>query len=324
MIRGAADERGMTLVELLVAMSLSVIVFGATLTVFSGMQRTMTNTEEHNDRQQEARVAIDRLARDLRNLASPTSSSTGLSNAPRGVDRNGRYDLIFKTVDDTTGPRPGNRAAAKRVRYCYDGADPKRGRLLMQQQSSASYTPSTFPAATACPAPPGAGYDGPTIVIADHLTNRLGGRDDRPLFVYSSDGTQIPYDFPGAMTATTRVEARLWLDGKPGDAPVETRISSSVILRNQNRPPVAAFTASVSSYVITLNGSETNDPENEQLQYEWYEGSTPESATKIEGATSVVHILAPRLPGTYTFLLKVTDSAGTVDWSDPVTKEVLP
>jgi prepilin-type N-terminal cleavage/methylation domain-containing protein len=313
-----ADERGLTMIELLVAMAMSVIVFGATLTVFSGMHKTLADTEEHNDRQQEARVAIDRLAREMRNLASPTA---GTSTAPRGVDRNGAYDLIFKTVDDVKGPQPGNTAAAKRVRYCYDDANPKRGRLVMQQQSSQTYT-ATAPAATACPAPPGSGYDPATVVVADHLANRIGGRTDRPLFVYSSDGTRIPYDFPGAMTATTRVEARLWLDGKPGDAPVETRMSSSVMLRNQNRPPVAAFTIQASGFVMKLNGSDTNDPENEPLQYDWYEGATPETAKLLTSGTSVVHTLDPRPAGTYTFLLKVTDSAGTVDWSDPVT-EVL-
>jgi type II secretory pathway pseudopilin PulG len=313
-----ADERGLTIIELLVAMSLSVIVFGATLTVFSGMHKTLAATEEHNDRQQEARVAIDRLARELRNLASPTA---GTSTTPRGVDRNGAYDLIFKTVDDVQGPKPGNTAAAKRVRYCYDGSDPKRGRLLMQQQSSQTYT-ATAPTATACPAPPGAGYDAGTVVVADHLSNRLDGRGDRPLFVYSSDGTQIPYDFPGAMTATTRVEARLWLDGKPGDAPVETRMSSSVMLRNQNRPPIAAFTIQVSGFEMKLNGSDTNDPENEPMRYDWYEGATPETATHLAGGPSVVHTLPPRPAGTYTFLLKVTDSANTVDWSDPVKQEL--
>ena len=68
----ARDQRGMTLVELLVSMTLSLIVFGATLTVLTGAQRTVAVSDEVNDRQQEARVAIDRLSRDLRNLASPS------------------------------------------------------------------------------------------------------------------------------------------------------------------------------------------------------------------------------------------------------------
>ena len=46
------------------------------------------------------------------------------------------------------------------------------------------------------------------------------------------------------------------------------------------------------------------------------------AAVALGGGASVIHTLPTRLPGTYTFLLRVTDSAGTVDFSDPVTVTV--
>ncbi len=312
------DERGLTLIEMLVAMSLSLVIFGATLNILTGANRSLATTNEHNDRQQEARVAIERLSRDLRNLASPTDLGAAGAAAPRGVDRNGRYDLIFKTVDGQNGPTATNQAATKRVRYCLDNSDPMRGRLLMQQQTSITYT-AAAPPATACPAP---GWTGTPLVVADHLSNRVNGRD-RPVFSYSSQGDEIPYDSPEALTATTRVEVDLWLDGKPGSCPFETAVSSSVLLRNQNRAPTAAFTATVSGRIISLNGSDAEDPENEPMIYAWFEGANPATATPLGGGASVIHTLPTRLPGTYTFLLKVTDSAGTVDFSDPVTVTVL-
>lgn len=315
-----ADERGVTLIEMIVAASMSLIIFSATLTVFAGLQKTQTQTLEHNERQQEARQAIDRLARNLRNLASPSDyNGPNAGMAPRGVERNGKYDLVFKTVDGETGATAGNASAVMRARYCFDASNPGRGRLLLQQQTAATFT-MTAPASTACP-DLGGDWTGQPVVVADHLSNRVGGRD-RPVFTYSSDGVALPYDFPGAVTSTTRVETRLWLDERLGDNPVETTLSSSVILRNQNRPPTAAFTATVSGRQITLNASASDDPEHEQMQFKWYEGTSVESKEEIEGGTGMIHTLVDRPDGTYTFLLEVTDSAGTIVYSDPVTAEV--
>jgi type II secretory pathway pseudopilin PulG len=315
-----ADERGVTLIELIVAASMSMIIFGATLTVFAGLQKTQTQTIEHNERQQEARQAIDRLTRDLRNLASPSDyNGPNAGMAPRGVERNGKYDLIFKTVDGETGATATNSSAVMRARYCFDGSNPGRGRLLLQQQTAATFT-TTVPPATACP-DPGPQWTGSPRVVADHLSNRVGGRD-RPVFTYSSDGIALPYDAPDAVTSTTRVEARLWLDRTIGDSPVETSLSSSVILRNQNRPPTAAFTATVSGRQITLNGSASDDPEHEQMTFKWLEGGTPATAVPIDGGVGMIHTLVDRPDGSYTFLLQVTDSAGTIVHSDPVTVKV--
>lgn len=316
-----SDDRGVTLIELIVAASLSLIIFSATLTVFSSLQRSQMQTVEHNERQQDARVAIDRLARDLRNLASPTDyddpNAGGM--APRGVERNGKYDLIFKTVDGDTGATAGNSSAVMRTRYCFDDSDPSRGRLYRQQQTSATFT-TAMPDATACP-DPGPAWGGSARVVADYLSNRVGGRD-RPAFTYSSDGVALPYDAPDAVTSTTRVEARLWLDRTLGDRPVETSLSSSVILRNQNRPPTAAFTATVSGRQITLNGSASEDPEHEQMAFQWYRGTSSETAEAIEGGEGMIHTLVDQPDGEHSFLLRVTDSAGTFVYSAPVTVKI--
>ena len=66
------DESGFTLVELLVVCVLMLVVLGATLTTLTSFQSNAETNVRQNDSQDEARRATDLLARDLRNLASPT------------------------------------------------------------------------------------------------------------------------------------------------------------------------------------------------------------------------------------------------------------
>ena len=102
-------------------------------------------TERQNDVEPAARQATDRLARQLRNLASPADViTTSTSTQPKSVDRNLPYDLVFKDVDDGAPRRPTlNRANVRRVRYCLQTsshlgggfASPTRGVLWMQTQT---------------------------------------------------------------------------------------------------------------------------------------------------------------------------------------------
>src|SRR5579872_4859089 len=56
----ARDEDGFTLVELLVAMAITAIVFGATLTVLDVFQSNNRFDQLRNENQDNARTAIDR------------------------------------------------------------------------------------------------------------------------------------------------------------------------------------------------------------------------------------------------------------------------
>ena len=98
-------ERGeFSLIGLLMAMTLFIGVLGATLTVFQNFEKVNRDAVERNDAQDRTRIVTDRLARDLRNLASPTP------NRPESVDRATPYDLIFQSVDPV-GPNSGANAA---------------------------------------------------------------------------------------------------------------------------------------------------------------------------------------------------------------------
>lgn len=129
MSRLVAEERGVTLVELLTVIVLSGIVMGATLTTFTNFERTTAVNQRQNDAQEQVRVGLAGLARELRNLASPTDQ------LPEAVRRAGAQDLVFQSVSSTQ---------TRRVRYCYDDAG---GRIWRQVQ----YEPFSDPSTTACP-----------------------------------------------------------------------------------------------------------------------------------------------------------------------------
>ena len=65
-------EGGYTLVELLLVCALALIIFGATLTALTSIYGSNRSLERQNDNAEAARVALDRAARQLRNLSNPT------------------------------------------------------------------------------------------------------------------------------------------------------------------------------------------------------------------------------------------------------------
>lgn len=290
-------EQGVvSLTELLVAMAIFAGVLGATLSIYQTFLKTSRAANDRNDAQEVARSALDRLARDLRNLASPTPS------LPDAFDRAQATDVIFKTVD-TNGPNAGaNVVNVERVRYCLDTSTASNAKLWGQVQQWTSATPPAMPIAvndTACP-----GTQWTTSapnqtrsqrVIAEHLTNYSSGQT-RPVFTYNS----------GTLTDITTIHSDLDVDMDATRGPKETTLSSGVFLRNQNRRPVASFTYSASGGTIVLNGSGSSDPEGQPLDYNWFDGTT-------QIGTGVTFNYAVTPGTTHTIKLQVLDPAQLKD-----------
>lgn len=254
LLRRLAAERGeMTLTAVLVAITIFGTVLGATLTVFTSFASDRADIETRNAAQDAARTAIDRLSRELRNLASPTAEQ------PEAFDAAGPYDIVFKTVDPN-GPNAGlNSPNVKRVRYCLDATTPANARLVFQEQTWTSQAPPPVPATASCP---GSGW-ATTRTLATSITNVQFGMD-RPLFAMDSS----------VLTDINSIRTSLWVDVDSGSGPAETQLTSGIFLRNQNRKPVASFTATPTAQGIMLNGSASFDPEGEPLTYVWYDGAT--------------------------------------------------
>jgi prepilin-type N-terminal cleavage/methylation domain-containing protein len=320
-MKRVGTEDGMTLIELIVAMSVSLLIFGATLSAFESVQSGHARNTEHNDAQDQVRRVTDRLARDLRNLASPTDFATsGVANA---VEKNGRWDLIFKAVDNNIAGAPpvGNPAGLKRVRVCLDNTTRTSERIIVQEQTAAGYTAAPPAAAMSASAPCTTGDAGWTTarVAAANVVNRIDAGNERPVFSYAADGRQLAYN--GGATVlqdVTRIETTIFVDPTPTRTPVESQLTSSVFLRNQNREPVASFYytwVNKAARVVQLNGTASEDPEGETLQtFEFWDETTN---TKLSSSAEYQWTMPDFSP--HNVVLKVKDLAGLEGVSEPQT-----
>ena len=288
------DERGFTLIELLVAMTLMVVVLGAVLTTFESFHRQTRDTSLRAESQDAARRSIDRLVRELRNAVS---SGTPVIES---VERNDANDLVFQTIDTAT-PSGLNATGVKRVRYCLDSSDPSGGKLwLHTERTTAAALPSAIPTG-AC----GASGWPERALLTEHVANNAGGTP-RALFTYRyTDGSTSRADL-------VAIRPRVFIDVNPGVKPAEVELTSGVILRNANEPPVAMFSVSTQSGTVVLNATGSHDPEGQDLVYEWFlDGATSRFA--VGARTQATGLVAN---SSHTFRLKVTDSAGATSILD--------
>jgi prepilin-type N-terminal cleavage/methylation domain-containing protein len=323
----ARREDGFTLVELAVAAAISLILLSATMTAFIAMDGQRRRTERQNDAENLARLASDRLARELRNLASPSDLITAAGSAqPKSVDRNLPFDLVFKDIDPGGLTAPvTNPANVRRVRYClqtsgtFGGAPvgPQRAVLWTQTQRTSSTVPKlpdAPPADTSCPS---VAWD-TQKAVADHITN-ANPAPARPLFSYSSDQGEITATDAAAREAITRVTTDIYIDRDTLKAPKEAQLSTGLVLRNQNRTPTATFSftavvVNASGCTLQFNGSASEDPENKRLSFSWFDtvGGTPTQLTDVEDRVVFQKLFTK---GAHSFQLKVKDPAGLVGTS---------
>jgi prepilin-type N-terminal cleavage/methylation domain-containing protein len=306
------DESGFTLVEVLVASLISLVILGVTLTAFTGLVRQSKYMERQTEGETMARQGADRLARQLRNLASPADIITNVaaSTQPKSVDRNLPNDLVFKDIADVQPAGSANSANVRRVRYCLQTsgvvpgagftASPTRGVLWQQTQTWTTALPPGMPAAVECP---GAGWTTQRI-MADYITN-ASTDPVRSVFRYSGDAGLVTDTSDAARETISRVESTLVVDADPTKRPQATQLTTSVILRNQNRAPIARFTYTLlnpTTCTVQLNGSASEDPESKPLDYEWY----IDGVKQVEPGVVVQKALTP---GTHSFYLVVYDRA---------------
>lgn len=113
-----ADERGVTLVELMFGLAIALIVAGAGYTVMSGSEKAATVNDQTAQMQQSARVAMELLSRDIKMAGFGINGPVGacgtaivpLDNTPGGADTGpDQVRLVVPTVLSTlaataTGP----------------------------------------------------------------------------------------------------------------------------------------------------------------------------------------------------------------------------
>jgi prepilin-type N-terminal cleavage/methylation domain-containing protein len=282
-----ADNRGHTLIELMVAMSLLSVVLGATTSAFVAFIKNERVNETQNESQDEARNGIERLSRQLRNLASPKD------NDPAAIDYASDYDLVFRTVASSKAGGSENDRNVKRVRYCL--SPPKDGTEILWAQEQTWTTqepPATYPSTSTCPS----NAWGNQTEMAQSIVSREASR---PVFSYS----------PGVSptSAIYSIQIELSIDtaaGKGTHSP--TKLASGVFLRNQNRAPVSSCTTVYTGIgrQVLLNGSSSLDPEGRSIRkYEWlYNGNVV--------GTGAFFIWDAPASGSYVIRLRTTDYGG--------------
>lgn len=293
------NERGLTLVELLVTAAMSLLVFGLVGTTLVAYQHGTKRTTSQNDSQDQARAAIDLIVRELRNVASSRTAPTLIEGA-------GAHDLIFQTIDDAA-PASGsqNKTGVKRVRYCIppDPAPGSASREVLVKQTetwtTAAAPANPWPISAVCPSTPTSLPTGASVTtsnLALNVTNRFAG-SSRTAFTFNS----------ATLSQVTTVGVDLLVDVSTNQPPAETELRGAAFLRNQNQAPVVAFTpTSTGAGHVLLNGGGSSDPDGQQLSFKWFKvvGTT---ATPI-GTTGLLD-WAPG-PGTYSVRLQVTDPGG--------------
>lgn len=248
------SQAGFTLIEVLIVSSLFTVIVGATLSVVTRFDRTSKRVVQVNEQAESARQGLDRLARQLRNLAQRVNQPV--------IDTAGTDDLIFQTSDPTR----------TWVRYCVEpGAGPRGTDRLWTGENGASPT-VTAGMRGSCP---GTDWDR-TSVVADGVVNSIGGRrvftyvctPDKPVTCPASSA-----EFP----LIKSIGAQIFIDPDPANRPVEHLVSSGVFLRNQNEDPTASFSwTPTGPRKVALNAAGSQDPEGRTLRFYWYAGTAPD------------------------------------------------
>lgn len=275
-------QRGFTLTELLVAITISSLILGAAVTAWTSFLTQSTGAEKATDAQDTARLALDQMTIQLRSATS--NAATG--NQP--IEAAGAYSLVW------LAPFPGastvnNPFGLRHVRYCVDSSSPSNEKLWFQTAPFSTTSNRNWPATGSCPA-----NSWPTAVqVGTNLVNVL---QNTPLFV-------TPTDSQGNVTD---VNVNAVVDIDTNASPPASSVRSSVTLRNLNHAPVAAIScaAGLTGHAL-CDASGSTDSDNQTLTYAW----------KVDGSTvgeSSYRLDQPSLAAgsNHTFAVTVTDSGG--------------
>jgi len=283
-------EDGFTLIEVLIAAAIMIVVLLATLSVADGYWSTDRRNQTQSDAQAALRAATDEIARELRNVASPGNQS--------GFERATATDLVFDVIDPN-GPDGGsNTYSLSRVRYCFDNSVPTNQKLWRETQTWVTASPPTLPATESCP---DVTWNGVRQVLLDHVVNT----GTQPLFTYDTS----------TLSRIGTVLTDFYVDYKPGSAPGPSELKTSVFARNTVQPPTAAIAATaLGNGKVLLDGGGSTTPANQNLTYEWQDGSTyvgcSNSPTSNPCPAPVIFTYTATTTGPHTFTLTVVAPSG--------------
>jgi prepilin-type N-terminal cleavage/methylation domain-containing protein len=283
-MRIVRDERGVTLTELLAAMAVAVVLFGAAVTTFVTFLGTSTRSDQEAQAQDTARSTIERITSQLRNAMS--TGATGSQPIQSVSD----FNLVFlapanNVVASTTNPR-----GLAYYRYCLGNVNNKSEQLWHQTAAYHSTSQATAPATSTCPdvAWPN------KIRVASHVINRSA--PVTPLFVPTTVSGEV-----------TQVAINARVDWNMDTRPVATELRSEASVRNLNRGPTAALSCQgLAGGRAVCDASGSSDPDGHALGYGWKVDTTTLATEKTYRLD-----YSPLSKGNHSVTVTVTDSGGT-------------
>jgi len=136
-----ADERGFTLVELLVAMVVGMVVIFGALAIMDGTWRVQARTQDNVDATDRGRVAMDRITQQLDSRVCLNSATPAQGSLVTATDSQIEF---YASVTSDTAPR----LVVERRRMTYR---PGTSDILLESWTGTAPPPATPPANTTTP-----------------------------------------------------------------------------------------------------------------------------------------------------------------------------
>lgn len=322
-MRNINRQEGFTLIELIVAMALALVVLGATLTILESYMHNSTINNQNNDAQNRARLAVDRVVWQLRNIASPITQ-------PKLLERATPYDIVFQTIGAQQGGATGNVSGVERVRYCVPTDTTGTGSTEALIRETQTWNTSTVPASpwssdpsVTIPCPDAPVPSGVSVFRqVNWLTNRYQALPtQRPAFYFNNGTLDNNYVAASDLPLVSSVTIDLFVNPSATQFSRESELRSSAFLRNQTHSPVARFTyTDQGGGAVLLNGATSYSPDGYDLAYGWSCISAGCPAASTLAAQSDGLVSWQPGPGSYTVQLITTDPNGLT--GTPFTQQV--
>lgn len=182
----AALDGGFTLVEMLVAMSIFAVLGTVMLSVVMGARASTVSSNQAHDINEESRVALNRMSRELRqaivisavqNPDGSAFSTSSITFVTFKADFNGDKCIDGVAIAAVGSCMPADPNRPERLTYCYDPA-PSRQQLSIVPGMLALGSTTCDPAGS-----------GALPILAGHVTGfKLGYRSNAYLWDANADG----------------------------------------------------------------------------------------------------------------------------------------
>jgi prepilin-type N-terminal cleavage/methylation domain-containing protein len=232
--RRHAGESGLTLIELLVGLVIMAVVSTMLVTIYFGLGDSFSYSTKSTDAREKARQAIARVAREIRDSQSPTSSTEA------SVVRARERWILITTTFNKAGNNDPNMAPRLVMYRLY-----QNGKLYRFEDSSGNGTianvnidPSPLDATSFNLAEQQNG-EGARLIASNVVNYHDTTPTQKPLFVYSyvdDYGVMRTDSYVYGTDNRARIltaQVHLLVDLNPGHSPVYTDLQTSAQLRNQ-------------------------------------------------------------------------------------------